>query len=64
VSLVGSRRNFYVKFRAHFRLVHLGFVGDVVAVGQVFLRVLRRFIGPVLSNKFIFITVDTHTEMR
>ena len=32
----GCCRLVYVKFLAHSRLVHLGFVGDAVAVGQVF----------------------------
>ena len=48
----GSSRPVYVNFRAHFSLVHLGFVGDTVAVGQVFLRVLRWFISPELSIQF------------
>jgi len=48
---------------AHFCLVHLGFVGYAVAVGQVFLRVLRLFILPVLSVQFIFVIVYTHTEI-
>ena len=64
MSQGGCRRPVYVKIRAYFRLVRLGFVEDKVEVGQVFLRVLRRFILPVLSMQFILITVYSHTKFR
>ena len=64
MSQGGCRRPVYVKIRAYFGLVRLGFVEDEVEVGQVFLRVLRRFILPVLSMQFILITVYSHTKIR
>ena len=63
MSQGGCRRPVYVQIWARFRLVRLGYLGDEVAVGQIFLRVLRRFILPVLSIQFLLITVYSHTQI-
>ena len=64
MSYGGCCRLVYVKLLVHSRLVHLGFVGDAVAVGQVFFfPSLNMNHSPVLSVRFILVNVYILTQI-